>query len=234
MHLASERIAGKFLSSVQHRPEFAEASVKVLHLGVALRIETAHRILDICLGIEDLTLQSLCHLQGVNPLLRPLQGLTHLRVLSINLSSIFNKRIIFLPNVEAFHRVTHLHISSAWAVWAGSSIGIAQLPNITHISLHLSTIRTQPAILRDILARDTTEALVLWRRTQVTYSKARRFLEDCGLVDRRIVVLDLYFDSHYNRDGGFWGYVERLIEWRASNDGELLLTSVRNPAHADR
>ncbi|KAI9459292.1 hypothetical protein HD554DRAFT_2177052 [Boletus coccyginus] len=212
--LASERVASKFLSSVQHRPTFAKSKVIVLRLGMALRMETACQILDICQGIQDLTIRPPSHLLTVNPLLRPLDALTRLFSLSIDLSSVFNHRIIFLPNIKIFHHITHLHITNAWAIWTGSSIGVDQLAKITHVSLCLSNTRTQPDVLKSILARDGFKVLVLWRRPFATYNESQDFLEGCGLVDKRIVVFNSTLFFYYMKDGGFWKYAERLIEWR--------------------
>lgn len=200
---------------------------------MALRIETACQILDICLGVQDLTLRPPCHLLSINPLLRPLDGLTRLFSLSIDLASVFNNCIIFLPNIKTFHRVTHLHITNAWAIWTGSSIGIDELTKITHLSLYLSNKHTQPTILQSLLARDSFKVLILWRRPFATYSETQDFLEGCKLVDRCIVVFNSNLFSYYVNDGGFWKYAEHLIEWHEKTGGKFQLTTLSPMLSAD-
>ena len=176
-------------------------------------METVYQILDLCRSVEDLSLRPPCHLLTVNPLLHPLDALTQLFSLSIDLASVFNDCTIFLPNIETFHHVTHLHITNAWAIWTGSSIGVNRLAKITHLFLYLSNKCMQANVLKNILACGSFKALVLWCCPFATYSETWKFLEGCGLVDRCIVVFNSNLFTYYVNDGGFWKYAEHLIKW---------------------
>ncbi|KAI6006012.1 hypothetical protein EDD15DRAFT_2359127 [Pisolithus albus] len=222
VHLPSNRVAKKFLQSIGSRPEFAEKTVKVLFFGAAVAIEMAGEILGICHGIEDLTLRVPCHLIGKNPVLEPMNALQRLRALSIDLASIFNNRIIYLPNIDTLHRVTHLHISNAWASWQGGSqtIGVEGLEQITHLSFHFSTLRTEVSMLKGVLKRDNLVAMVLWQKWSMTDDQVREWLKSHDLADRRIVILNGADFFSAMQGGGFWNYVECLVDWHRKNDGE--------------
>ncbi|KAI5996717.1 hypothetical protein EDD15DRAFT_2364859 [Pisolithus albus] len=237
VHLPSDRVAKKFLQSVESRPEFAEKTVKVLFFAAAVAIETAGKILGICRGIEELTLRVPCHLIGKNPVLQPMNALQQLRALSIDLASIFNNRVIYLPNIDILHRVTHLHISNAWASWQGGSqtIGVEGLEQITHLSFHLSMLRTDTSMLKGVLRRDNLVAMVLWQKWSVTDDQVEEWLTSHDLADRRIVILNSADFFSAMQGGGFWNYVECVVDWRRKNDAEPfeIPEHLRTIPHAD-
>ncbi|KAI5995962.1 hypothetical protein EDD15DRAFT_2365543 [Pisolithus albus] len=219
VRLRSERVAANFLQSIKSRPEFAETTVKGIFFGAAVAIETAGETLKLCRGIEDLTLRVPCYLTGKNPLLEPMSDLQRLRTLSIDLASIFNNRVIYLPNNDTLHRVTHLHISNAWASWQGGSqtIGVEKLEQVTHLSLHLSTLRTEVSMLSRILKRDNLVVMVLWRKWSATDEEVREWLKLRDLMDRRIIILNSADFFGIVQGDGLWNYVERLVDWRRGN-----------------
>ncbi|KIK13990.1 hypothetical protein PISMIDRAFT_17614 [Pisolithus microcarpus 441] len=226
VHLTTEKVAKKFLHSVKSHPKFAETTVKVLFFRATVEIETAGTILKVCNGIEDLTLRIPCHLIGKNPLLGPLDALQQLHTLSVDLASIFNNRVIYLPNIDVLHRVTHLHISNAWASWQGGSqtIGVEELEQVTHLSIHFSTMRTDVSILRGILERDNLTVMVLWRKASMTEDQIREWLRSHELIDRRIVILNSADFFSTVQSGGFWKNVESLVEWRRRTNAEAFET----------
>ncbi|KAI5987642.1 hypothetical protein EDD15DRAFT_2372004 [Pisolithus albus] len=220
VHLRSERAAANFLQSIESRPEFAERTVKGIFFGAAVAIDTAGETLKLCCGIKDLTLRVPCYLTGKNPLLEPMSALPQLRTLSIDLASIFNNWVIYLPNIDTLHCVTHLHISNAWASWQGGSqtIGVERLEQITHLSLHLSTLRTEISMLSGILRRDNLTVMVLWRKWSVTEKQVRGWLKQNDLMDTRIIILNSADFFGIVQGYGLWNYVEHLVDWRRGNE----------------
>ncbi|KAI5993854.1 hypothetical protein EDD15DRAFT_2366923 [Pisolithus albus] len=214
VHLTTENVAKKFLHSIESRPKFAETMVKVLFFRATVGIETAGSILKVCKGIKDLMLRIPCHLIGKNPLLGPLDALPRLHALSIDLASIFNNHVIYLPNIDVLHRITHLHISNTWASWQGGSqmIGVEKLEQVTHLSIHFSTMHTEVSILRDVLGRDNLEVMVLWWRAFMIEERVQEWLRSHELVDRRIVIFNSADFFTTVQSGGFWKDVESLVE----------------------
>ncbi|KAG6379356.1 hypothetical protein JVT61DRAFT_11819 [Boletus reticuloceps] len=145
--LTNESRAQKFLLSMEHRPEFATSVIEALCLNASIKLEMGASILKLSAGLKFLNMCFPCHRFGAkNPVLDPLSKLSCLEALYVDLSSIFNHRDIYLPNVSVFHQVTHLHLSNAWATWStvARSIGLHELKQITHLSLYLLTVHTLP------------------------------------------------------------------------------------------
>ncbi|KAF8129607.1 hypothetical protein EV363DRAFT_1451122 [Boletus edulis] len=212
--LPSEHNARSFVESLEHCPDFALSTVEALCLNVCISPKTAASVLALCSAVKSLNMRFPCHLIGTNPILAPLQLLSCVEMLHVDLSSIFNNARIHLPDVSIFHRVIHLHLTNAWATWqpAASSIGLEELEQITHISLYLSTVRTLPTVLRNILDHKNLAVMVLWRQPFITYSEAKSFLAQSGLEDKRVLVLDQDLFRHHLLDANFWSCAERVIE----------------------
>lgn len=211
-----------FLQSIYHRPDFARSLVEILCLNASVSLDVATQILTLCCCIKSLNMLFPCHVLSKNPVLEPLEALTHIKVLHVNLLSIFNTPDLYLPNVSIFHRVTHLHLANAWASWypAGNTIGLQDLVQITHLSTYLSTTRTPPYLLRKILDRKNLMVLVLWKRSDITPDcVAAHFLEDGGIQDDRILVLDASLLRHHMLDEGFWACAERVVKSREGHKG---------------
>ncbi|KAI9456728.1 hypothetical protein HD554DRAFT_2042524 [Boletus coccyginus] len=211
---------GRFLMSMDHRPDFARTTVKTLCLNVSIRLDMAASILALCTGVKCLNMHFPCHPIGENPILGPLNDLSHLNVLCVDLSSIFNTRTIYLPNVSIFHRITRLHLTNAWATWnpAGNSIGLEELKQLTHLSLHLSTVRMLPVLLRKILDRENLAVLVIWKRPVISYHATTRVLLGADLKDERVLVLDDELLRHHMLDDNLWTSAEHVIKQRRDTE----------------
>ncbi|KAI9572487.1 hypothetical protein HD554DRAFT_2036060 [Boletus coccyginus] len=115
---------------------------------------------------------------------------------------------IYLPNVPIFHRITRLHLTNAWATWnpAGNSIGLEELKQLTHLSLHLSTVRMLPVLLRKILDRENLAVLVSLEETCA------------NLKDERVLVLDDELLRHHMLDDNLWTSAEHVIKQRRDTE----------------
>ena len=95
---------------------FAKMSVKVLHLWPAVSPEQGVKILALCQGLQELTLQIVNHtnlLDEENPLrglLRDLRPTT----LCMNIASVFYGPNIYLPDLVLLRHVQHLHLTNGW------------------------------------------------------------------------------------------------------------------------
>jgi len=185
---------------------------------MAVRSDYAAQILDTCKGVTDLTLRVICHhLLAKNPIIEPLEALP-LTSLSADLSAIFHDRHSYLPNLLVAYRITHLHLTNAWASWPDFPVGLTRLDRLTHLSVPWCTSRSDSNLIHEILKSTNLKVLVLWSR----YEK-RDELVKClsreGLEDRRIVCLESKLYSPYLIYGGFWDYAENLIKWREEVNG---------------
>ena len=189
--LMTENHAKKFLESMLSRLGFTQSMVEALCLNVLVGLDTVVAILAACSGLKYLNMRIPCHLFGKNPILEPLKKLSHLTALYVDLASIFNMKIIYLPNIQVFHSMTHLHLSNAWASWSPVSnlIGLEHLTQITHLSLYLSTVCMHPVPLKEILDRRNLSVLVFWKQSFVSDSMAMQFLKDTNLQDDHVVVI---------------------------------------------
>ena len=196
--------------------------VEVLCLNISVPLNTAASILTLCTRVKTLNLRFPCHLFGRNPILPPLENLQRIKALYMDLSSIFNSQAIYLPDISIFRRIMHLHLTNAWATWypTANSIGPDQLPQITHFSLFLSTIRTLPGLLKKIVDRKNLAVLVLWKRFLTNNGAAVRFLVDSGINDRRVLLLEQQLFRSHTLDGGFWEAAEQAVKQREGTDSE--------------
>lgn len=145
--------------------------MKVLHLESTVSAESCTRILQLCEGLEELSLhvpvlfrhtQALNIGSGAKPFLPHLYKF-YLKSLTVNLSTIFaDSESVYLPQVPLFKRITHLHITNAWILW-GRSTGLDSLVHLTHLSVHINTSHTDILQLKTLLLRDNLQVLVLWR-----------------------------------------------------------------------
>ncbi|KAG6370605.1 hypothetical protein JVT61DRAFT_11224 [Boletus reticuloceps] len=83
--LAGDPQAQRFLESIRHRPYFARTMVKALCLNISVRLKTATPILELCAGLKRLNIRFPCNLIGANPIIAPLNDLTDLEVLYVDL-----------------------------------------------------------------------------------------------------------------------------------------------------
>ena len=220
--LCSDAAAQRFIASLEHRPQFAVSTVRMLHMGVAVRNNHAAKILDLCKGVTDLTLCVVCHhLCTKNPVLEPLEALP-LTSLSADLSAIFHDQRAYLPNLQVVKRITHLHLTNAWACWEGIPVGLTMLTQLTHLSIPWNTSQSDIHLLRQIIKSTNLKVVVLWKDEYERHDALVGSLQRGGLEDRRIVCFSPAQDSYYySIHGGFWGYAEDLVKWREEVGGMI-------------
>lgn len=195
-------------------PDLALSKVEVLCLNVSIQLDTAASVLVLCPGVKCLNMRIPCHLIGKNPILDLLNNLSHLKALYVDLSLIFNKGTISLPTIPIFRQVTHLHLTNVWVTWnpAVNSISLNKLEQLTHLSIHLSTIRTMPTFLENILQRKNLAVFVLWKHYFTSDNDAACFLAKFNLTDKHILVLGDELFQHHMLDNDFWTNAEHVVK----------------------
>ncbi|KIM61805.1 hypothetical protein SCLCIDRAFT_25478 [Scleroderma citrinum Foug A] len=131
-----EEKAKLFILCLQLQPGFAKMSVKVLHLQPAVSPEQGAKILALCQGLQELTLQIINRtnlLDEENPLRGPLRDLRP-TTLCMNIASVFYGPNIYLPDLVLLRLVQHLHLTNGWVAWQGLFIGLHKLSQLTHLS----------------------------------------------------------------------------------------------------
>ena len=164
--LLTDRRAHWFLLLIHHHLDFARLTVKIRCLSISVHMHTAVAVLAVCCGLKSLNMHFPCHLLDQNPILQHLDHLDCVKVLYVDLSSIFNSHSIFLLDVLIFHRVTYLHLTNTWVTWNPTvqAVSLHLLTQVTHLLLFLSTVCTMPGLLKDILGCENVMVLVLWKR----------------------------------------------------------------------
>lgn len=160
-------------------------------------------------------------LEEDNPLIEPLDRLplTHL---SLNLSAIFFHPSMQLSDRPALTRIRQLHISNTWALTQGVTLGIQQLHQLTHLSLHVcfTSMSTDLQTLQSILVQcPNLQILLLWRMEYEDYDQVRVVLHHGGLEDDRIVIFDTPSFYALTEEGtDFWSEAEEIVRWRREYD----------------
>ena len=231
--LTSDTKALSFISTLRTE-ELVRAAVKALHLESSVSVESCTRILQLCEGLEELSLHVLVFPRHAitssfdspaKPLLPHLYKFYKLRSLTINLSTIFvGDEAVYLPRVPLFERITHLHIINAWVLWCRST-GLESLANLTHLSLHISTLHVHVHHLRTLLRSDRLQVLVLWRREPETYNHVQCCLSSIHIRDARIVIMNnALFREYTHEEHAFWDYVGAMVSWRKASMGKISRT----------
>ncbi|KIM51528.1 hypothetical protein SCLCIDRAFT_33349 [Scleroderma citrinum Foug A] len=153
-----EEKAKLFISCLQLRPGFAKTSVKVLHLRPTVSPEQGAKILALCQGLQELTLQIVnCTnlLDEENLLHGPLRDLWP-TTLCMNIASVFYGPNICLPDLVLLRHVQRLHLTNGWVARRGLFIGLHKLSQLTHLSFHICSPgqwMTHPEVLFEIFQR---------------------------------------------------------------------------------
>ncbi|KAN0088152.1 hypothetical protein V8E55_005209 [Tylopilus felleus] len=212
--------ADHFASSLRPRPDFARTAVKVLRLRPAISPEKGTEILQLCQGLQELTLEIIVELpDDQNPLRAPLNVL-QLTSLSINLSSGFYGPYITLAELDILCHVERLHLSNSWVGRRGLHMGLHKLNHLTHISFPTHPTgqlfnRTLCYILKEL---PRLQVAVLWVVTSSDDSEESASGELCsllkslGLDDERVVVFDAEQFSEHEND--FWELAESIVRRR--------------------
>ncbi|KAG6379306.1 hypothetical protein JVT61DRAFT_11761 [Boletus reticuloceps] len=222
-------MAESFISSLQSRPAFARTTVKVLHLRLSVTPEQGAEVLQLCQGLQELTLKIITDLpDNQNPLHTPLNAL-QLTTLSLDLTLAFYGPMISLANLPLLTRVERLHLTNGWVARRGLYIGLQELRRLTHVSFLVQqpgqqTIHTE--ILVYILRYfHRLQAVIMWRmphqESQVIYD----FLMEREIRDRRVVIFNVArFTECARSDGGIWKLADMVVQWRGSRNYGMALT----------
>ena len=218
--LSSEAAACRFIS-VLRRQAFARASVKVLYLEPPVPLDSGSKILQLCEHLEEVSLRIPVFDADASNIFLPHLDLLPLKFLTADLSAIFGDRqIVHLPGIPTFNHITHLHMSNVWVLWCGS-IGLPQLEQLTHLSLHVNTSHAHLTSLKDILSSKNLQVLVLWRHEYESYGRVQCFLSSANISDPRIVIMNCtLFREYSNEDHACWEYAGAIVQWRKASQGE--------------
>ncbi|KAI5984064.1 hypothetical protein EDD15DRAFT_2198775 [Pisolithus albus] len=196
-----QRMAELLISSLRPRPAFAKRAVKVLRLRPAVLPEQGAYILELCRGLQELTLQTTANQpDDENPLRGPLCALRP-TTLSMDLASAFYGPTVFLPDLPLLCRIERLHLTNSWVARRGLHIGLQEL------------------LLSEILRRFTRlQVVVLWRMEYQDCRETYTDLERHNFLDRRIVVFNTaHFAEHAGPRNSFWEVAEHVVQWREDN-----------------
>lgn len=217
-----QRMAELLISSLRPRPAFAKRAVKVLRLRPAVLPERGAEILEVCRGLQELTLQTSANQpDDENPLRGPLCALRP-TTLSIDLASAFYGPMIFLPDLPLLCRIERLHLTNSWVARRGLHIGLQELCQLTHLSFHIRPPGqhvTHIEVLSEILRRFVRlQVVVLWRMEYQDSKETYTDLERHNFLDRRIVVFNTaHFGEHAGPRSSFWEVAEHVVQWREDN-----------------
>ena len=221
--LADNLTAEKFLMFLRERSVVYNYNVDLLYLGRSINVITAGRILERCVKLTLLVIAfCYCHipLPSQNPLYSPLSKLRSLKCLYVPLVNLHTNRVVYLPDFDVFHCLTHLHLLASGMAWLTIPLGFAALRNLTHLLLHWTTVRESAPILPAYLDRPSAVLLILWKDATCSDASIQGSLRHQGLVNRRLVVLKNTFTFEDIDGGGFWTYAQRIVEWRVKYESK--------------
>ena len=205
-------------------------NVYELYMGRSVSVPTAAEILQVCLELTVLTIafpyHHICSVSK-NPLWIPLSELHGLKTLYIGLASIHEEQVVYLPDINVLHNLTHLHLLAAGVASRTIPIGFGRLSQLTHLSLSWSTTRSCTAGLKSFLEKETAVVLILWVKVHLLPATVEENLRSRGLVDQRLVLLTKEYILEYLEHGGFWTHAERVVQWRVKNNSEPTHRSTR-------
>ena len=159
-----------------------------------------------------------------------LNGLAHLKFLSVDVASLFQMRFVYLPNASVFHHVTHLDLTAHWTSEAVIR-GFQFLASLTHLSITWKQARHTTSALRDLLHCPNFQMIMLWRDELETHPAVISDLLKCRLDDPCVILLHRASRWSLRVDGGFWLHAARIIAWRKQNNSEYLRVCVQHQTH---
>ncbi|KAL4076805.1 hypothetical protein V8B97DRAFT_2022083 [Scleroderma yunnanense] len=190
-------------------------AVKVLHLWPAVSPKQVARILTLCQGLQEWTLQIATNLLDEE---NPLHGLLcdlQLTTLCMNITSVFYSPKIYPPNL-------HLHLMNSWVAWQGLFIGLHKLSQLTHLFFHIhppGQWTTHPEVLFEIFKHFLRlQVVILW---QMEYHASKEIYSD--LVQKNIMNYCIVgFNSALFAEctesiSSFWEIAEWVVQWWEDN-----------------
>ncbi|KIO00457.1 hypothetical protein M404DRAFT_10220 [Pisolithus tinctorius Marx 270] len=214
--LYHQKTAGLFISSLRFRPDFAKTAVKVLHLHPAIHHAQGVEILQLCQGLQELSLQIVVNLPcDQNPLYEPL-GALQLKTLSMDLASSFYGPTIFVPDLHLLCHIEHLHLTNTWVARHGLFISLQELHQLSHLSFHVhppgqESIDTE--IILEVLRQFSRLCVViLWWMEYQESQEIYNHLDKHDLTDHRIIVFNaMHFVECATPVNSFWGLAESIV-----------------------
>ena len=223
-------MAESFICSLQFWSAFARTTIKVLHLRQRVTPKQGARILQLCQGLQQLSLKIATNLPDhQNPLGGPLATLP-LTLLSLDLASAFYGPMVSLTDLAVLNRIEHLHLTNSWVARRGLYVGLPKLSQLTHISFPVQP--TQNGICTEIVAFMLSvfhqlRVVILWHMPYQDSQAIYDLLEERGLLDRRVVVFNAaWFECCAQSNSGIWGLGEMVLQWRSDRNhtGSLVST----------
>ena len=137
-------------------------TVLYLHISMSISPGTVAMLLRCCPHLINLVLHgggnSLCRF---NVILNALNNLMYLRYLSLDPALFFQMRFMYLPDTSAFHCVTHLDLTTHWALDTIAS-GFQYLNRLTHLSMTWKMSRMATHALLALLQCQSFKLILLW------------------------------------------------------------------------
>lgn len=195
-------------------------NVEELYLA-CVGVMTTVDVLELCPKIKTLTIHfSHQHTQenDIDSLLKLLEDLEFLEMLSLGLASVGIPKTLYLPTWPVFHQLTHLHLATP--TLSAIPLGMVKLNNLIHLSLHWSTSYACTAGLLNFLAQPLTKVLLLWCPEFFNYGTLVDNLKHRNLSNRGVVLLWKPRSSNWKSDKDFWSYAEEVINWRVRTNGK--------------
>ena len=156
--ILSEARAESLLRSLSTRSK----TVLSLHIGMSVPPGTTAMLLHHCPRLINLIHHgrgnSLCQFHVI---LNALNNLTYLRYLSVDPALFFQMRFVYLPDTSAFHCVTHLDLTTHWALDTIAS-GFEHLYRLTHLSMTWKMSHTSTHTLLTLLQHRNFGLILLW------------------------------------------------------------------------
>lgn len=180
---------------------------------VAMLLRRCPRLINLVLHAGG---NSLCQFQVI---LNALNSLTFLRYLSIDPALFVQTGYVYLPDTSAFHRVTHLDLTTQWT-WDEITSGYQYLSRLTHLSMTWKMSRMATHGLLALLQRPSFKLILLWLDEIEGEAWVIKNLLKRKLNDPRIVLLRKASNWAMRLSGGFWLHAERIIAWRKENNSK--------------
>ncbi|KAI6146245.1 hypothetical protein BKA82DRAFT_4015815 [Pisolithus tinctorius] len=197
-------------------PMLYKTAVKVLHLHPAIHHAQGVEILQLCQGLQELSLQIVVNLPcDQNPLYEPLSAL-QLKTLSMDLASSFYGPTIFVPDLHLLCHIEHLHLTNTWVARHGLFISLQELHQLSHLSFHVhppgqESIDTE--IILEVLRQFSRLCVViLWWMEYQESQEIYNHLDKHDLTDHRIIVFNaMHFVECATPVNSFWGLAESIV-----------------------
>ena len=217
---------------MRRRKEFAKLTVKKLYIKPGIFPAQGIKILLLCKGLQELTLDLVVN--STYDRSRLYESLNALQITSLymDLTSSFCGPTIFLPNLYLLCRIECLHLSNTWVSQRGLFIGLQELFQLTHLSFHVcppGALSLHTEVLFEILNHFwRLWVVILWRMEYQDSEKIYNHLNEQGLVDHRIVVFNtVHFSEFCDAPvNNFWELAESVVRWRETNHSMSIVSFI--------